>query len=451
MKRVALHTLGCKLNLAESSTIARQFRARGYEVVGIDDPADVCVVNTCSVTERADRECRQIVRRALRHSPDSFVVVTGCYAQLQPHEIAAIDGVDLVLGTQEKFSIFEHAGSLRKNGRAQVVVSRIESVQSFSHASSVGFVDRTRAFLKIQDGCDYTCAFCTIPQARGESRSVPIDRLVAEAESIVAQGYKEIVLTGVNVGDYGRKIGASFVTLLQMLEMVEGLHRIRISSIEPNLLTDELLAHWLDSDKLCRHWHIPLQSGSDNVLRSMRRRYLTKWYANRVQRIKRSCPDAGIGVDVIVGFPGETDELFEETYRFLVELPVSYLHVFTYSERPGTQAASFTSSVDPRIRAERSERLRNLSFRKRQAFYDRFLGETVDVLVESERTRGILTGLTDEYVRVTFPGHPSMINSILPVTVESVEGESCLGSAATSVVVGSENIAFSGISGVVAA
>ncbi|MCX6141746.1 MAG: MiaB/RimO family radical SAM methylthiotransferase, partial [Ignavibacteriales bacterium] len=310
MRRVALHTLGCKLNFAETSTIAGQFRAQGYEVVDIDEKADVCLINTCSVTERADRECRQMVRRALRHSPDAFVIVAGCYAQLRPDEIADIPGVDLVLGTREKFHVFDHSTGFQKSPQARKIVGPIESLESADMASSIGFSDRTRAFLKVQDGCDYSCAFCTIPLARGASRSVVVPDVIQEARRVVDAGYREIVLTGVNVGDYGRRSGTSLVTLLSELVEIDGLDRIRISSIEPNLLTNELLALWSHNSKLCRHFHIPLQGGNDDVLRSMRRRYLTDLYADRISTIRELFPNAGIGADVIVGFPGETDDLF---------------------------------------------------------------------------------------------------------------------------------------------
>ncbi|MGH2568340.1 MAG: tRNA (N(6)-L-threonylcarbamoyladenosine(37)-C(2))-methylthiotransferase MtaB [Bacteroidota bacterium] len=427
MRRVALHTLGCKLNFAETSTIGRQFQDRGYRNVTIDEPADVCVINTCSVTERADRECRQVVRRALRHSPNAYIVVVGCYAQLQPDEIAAIEGVDLVLGAKEKFNLFDHAGKLKKGERAKVVVTPIEEVKTFSVAYSAGLSDRTRAFLKIQDGCDYNCAFCTIPLARGASRSVPVLEIVSQAQDIVRQGFREIVLTGVNVGDYGRKIGTSLVSLLRALTNIEDLTRIRVSSIEPNLLNDELLEFWLESDTLCKHFHIPLQSGTDDMLKQMRRRYLTDWYADRIGKIKAANPAAGIGADVIVGFPGESDELFEKTYRFLNELPVSYLHVFTYSERPNTLAASLANQVEPRVRFKRSEMLRVLSFKKRRAFYQSFVGNTVDVLFESEQQKGFMSGLTGEYARVRVQTDKNIANQILPVTITGADHESCAG------------------------
>lgn len=427
MKKVALHTLGCKLNFAETSTIARQFRAEGYQIVGIDEQADVCLINTCSVTERADRECRQIVRRARRHSPDAYVIVAGCYAQLRPDEIGDIPGVDLVLGTGEKFEVFKHAGGFAKESAPRSIVGRVQDLDTFGPASSIGSSDRARAFLKIQDGCDYTCAFCTIPLARGTSRSIPTGDIVAEAEKIVAGGYKEIVLTGVNVGDYGRKIGTSLPDLLTRLVAIEGLFRIRISSVEPNLLTDQLLAFWGDNPKLCKHFHIPLQGGNDDVLRGMRRRYLTDLYADRVNRIKRLIPTAGIGADVIVGFPGETESLFDSTYRFLVDLPISYLHVFTYSERPSTAALLLPGKVEPRIRSERSEMLRILSTRKRRAFQSAFIADNVEALFEDKTKDGYWTGLTSEYVRVKVRENSELSNSFGKVNITSLEDECCIG------------------------
>ncbi|MBI3586917.1 MAG: tRNA (N(6)-L-threonylcarbamoyladenosine(37)-C(2))-methylthiotransferase MtaB [Ignavibacteriales bacterium] len=427
MKRVALHTLGCKLNFAETSTIGRQFVQRGYQIVDIDAPADVCVINTCSVTERADRECRQIVRRALRHSPNAYVIVTGCYAQLQPEEIASIAGVDLVLGSKEKFDVFGFTNGFNKAHVTRIEVSPIAEVDNFGIASSVGSPDRTRAFLKVQDGCDFSCAFCTIPLARGGSRSLSVENTVSQAMEVIKEGYKEIVLTGVNVGDYGKKIGASLYNLLKELERINGLERIRISSIEPNLLTDELLDFWLGSTMICKHFHIPLQAGTDELLRSMRRRYQTDWYANRVQKIKASCPSAGIGVDVIVGFPGETDDHFKETYKLLVDLPVSYLHVFTYSERPNTPAASFENQVEPRVRFERSEQLRILSAKKRRQFYESAIGSTVNVLFESQVEGGWMTGLSDEYIRVNVPTLRNLTNEIAQVSIIQVDNDGCVG------------------------
>lgn len=427
MPRVALHTLGCKLNFAETATIARQFEEKGYEVVQSDDQADVCVINTCSVTDRADRECRQIVRRALRHSPEAYVIVVGCYAQLQPGEIAGIPGVDLVLGTREKFDIFQHANGFHKLSCAQTFVSPVEEIDTFAGASSAGSLERTRAFIKVQDGCDYSCAFCTIPMARGASRSTSIEAIVTQAVSAVARGYHEIVLTGVNVGDYGRKSGSSLLDLVKELTLVSALKRIRISSIEPNLLTDELLSFWASNAKLCKHFHLPLQAGNDAILQSMRRRYLTGLYAERVESIRRLLPDAGIGADLITGFPGESDKLFEDTYQFLVDLPISYLHVFTYSPRPNTLAVNIPGPIEPRIRFGRSERLRGLSSEKRHAFHHQFLGLRREVLVEDRTADGSWTGLTSEYVRVNFHSDEDLSNRIVTVKISTLEGEHCTG------------------------
>ncbi|GJQ20581.1 MAG: tRNA (N(6)-L-threonylcarbamoyladenosine(37)-C(2))-methylthiotransferase MtaB [Bacteroidia bacterium] len=422
MRHVAFHTLGCKLNFSETAAIARQFTEHGFREVDLDQQADVVVLNTCSVTARADRECRQIIRRARRRSPDAYVIVIGCYAQLQPKDVAAIDGVNLVLGTAEKFRIFEHADWLTTRP-ARVKVSPISSAVDVPHASSVGFSDRTRTFLKIQDGCDYTCSFCTIPLARGTSRSIPVHEIVAEARSAAEQGCKEIVLTGVNVGDYGRKIGTSLLTLLKDLVRVDGIERIRISSIEPNLLSDALIDFWASTDRLCNHFHIPLQSGSDQVLKAMQRRYRRARYADRIEKISALVPGAAIGADVIVGFPGETETDFEETYSLLVDLPVTYLHVFSYSERPNTPAAGFPGSVPPADRAVRSERLRILSARKRRLFHESMVGSVRNVLFEGEGR----SGLTEEYVRVNVKSDHSLEGKILPVAVEDADETGCRG------------------------
>lgn len=419
MKTVALHTLGCKLNFAETSSLAGQFTRNGFSVVEFGGPADVVVLNTCTVTERADRECRQLVRRALRKSPNAYIIVTGCYAQLQPKAISSIRGVDLVLGSQEKFDLFRYA-TLRKDGKAQIAVFPVAQATNALIADSSDEGGRTRAFLKVQDGCDYHCSFCTIPLARGRSRSVPSDEVISRAAEIAAKGFREIVLTGVNVGDYGQQDGQKFTGLLRSLERVPGIERIRISSIEPNLLTDDLLALWTASPKICNHFHIPLQSGCDAVLRRMRRRYNRSWYAGRLSRIQKIAPNAGIGADVIVGFPGETDAEFEETYDFLVNSPLSYLHVFTYSVREHTGAAHLPDQVQPRIRSERSERLRILSEKKRRSFYERFLEKEVEVLFETTEHAGTQTGLTREYVRVEVPGRESFENNILRVHITSV-------------------------------
>ncbi len=427
MPRVALHTLGCKLNFAETSTLGGQFLDRGYEVVPFSEPAEIYLLNTCSVTERADRECRQLVRRALRRSPGALVVVTGCYAQLAPEEIASIEGVDFVLGTKEKSSLFEYLGGLDKQTTPQVCVSDVGDAVSFGPAMSGPATDRTRAFLKIQDGCDYQCTFCTIPLARGVSRSQSVDLCVQQAEGLVSQGYKEVVLTGVNVGDYGRKIDSDLLSLLQKLVVIDGLQRIRISSIEPNLLTGELLAFVAGHETICRHFHIPLQSGSDAVLRRMRRRYTSGMYGDLVRKVRQMFPLAGIGADVITGFPGESESEFEETHRLLADLPVSYLHVFTYSERPNTPAAADGSPVPPGVRARRTEQLRILGQRKRTLFAEQHIGQTVTVLTESTVADGRRFGFTGSFVRVGVPAHAVQENTMVKVTITGVADDYCVG------------------------
>ena len=427
MKRIALHTLGCKLNYAETAAIGKQFTAIGYTVVGIDDGADIVVINSCSVTASADRECRQLVRRSLRHSPNAFVAVVGCYAQLQAEQLAAIPGVDLVLGTQDKFSLLKFINNGKKKTHTEISVSCIGETNGFGLASSAGFEDRTRTFLKVQDGCDYSCTYCTIPLARGKSRSAVLSEIVRQAREAVELGYKEVVLTGVNVGDYGRNDGTNLLALLKQLVTIDGLFRIRISSIEPNLLTDELLDFWFAEEKLCNHWHIPLQSGSDSILRLMQRRYLTKLYTNRVERIKAHVPGAGIGTDIIVGFPGESHELFEETYAYLTNLPVTYFHVFSYSERPNTPASGFIQKIDPSIKAERSKRLHTLGNQKRNNFYHCFIGKTIPVLFESVNLDGLVSGLTEEYIRVDMKSYSNISNTILHVTIQEASAEKCTG------------------------
>ena len=429
MKRIALHTLGCKLNYAETAVIGKQFIAHDYIVVGIDDQADVVVINSCSVTLHADRECRQLVRRAIRHSPDAFVAVVGCYAQLQSDQIAGIFGVDLVIGTQDKASLFDIINMKKKKQPAEIRVSCIDD-NDFRPASSAGFEDRTRAFLKVQDGCDYRCTYCTIPQARGKSRSATIGEILRQARDAVGLGYKELVLTGVNVGDYGKNNGTNLLALLKQLVTVDSLKRIRISSIEPNLLTDELLDFWFAHDILCHHWHIPLQSGSDTILQKMQRRYISRIYAERIERIKSNIPTAGIGSDVIVGFPGESDVLFNETYNFLNDLPISYFHIFNYSERPNTPAASFGKRVNPQIKAERSKILRQLGIQKKHKFYETFLRKTVPVLFESAHPDGTLSGLTEEYVRVDVKSNTNLTNTIVNVTIKEAFSEKCIGTIA---------------------
>ena len=427
MPTISLHTLGCKLNFAETSTIGKQFLDRGFALVDFGKPADVCVINTCSVTERADRECRQVIRRALRTSKDPFVIVTGCYAQLEPEEVASIDGVDLVLGAREKFNCFDYIGTLEKKPSPHVFVSNIESVDNFGHGYSTPAGERTRAYLKVQDGCDFHCSFCTIPLARGASRSQSIEACLAQAHAIILQGYKEVVLTGVNVGDYGRKSGVSLLSLLRELVRVDGLERVRISSIEPNLLTQELIDFVAATDTMCDHFHIPLQSGSDEILRGMRRRYTTAKYKDLIHRVKERIPDCGIGVDVIVGFPGETDAHFDKTYLFLNELPVSYLHVFTYSERPNTPAIGFGNAVEPKKRFERNEMLRILSQKKKRAFYESLVGRTVPLLTERDVEGSLRFGFTGNYARVGVPAEHTSANTIVHVKIVGVDTDRCVG------------------------
>jgi threonylcarbamoyladenosine tRNA methylthiotransferase MtaB len=428
MKRVSLHTLGCKLNYAETSALGKQFADRGFRIVEFGEEADVCLINTCSVTERADRECRQIIRRVRRSSPHSLVIVTGCYAQLEPEEVASIEGVDVVLGAKEKFNLFDHVGSLEKKPYPHIVVSNIDSIDNFGIGYSSNVFDRTRAFLKVQDGCDYNCSFCTIPLARGASRSQSIETCVKQASLLISQGYKEIVITGVNVGDYGKKNNAELLGLLRELVVLDGLERIRISSIEPNLLTDEILHFTASEKKMANHFHIPLQSGSEDILRGMRRRYNAGYYHALVHRIRRQIPECGIGVDVIVGFPGETDGHFDETHLFLAELPISYLHVFTYSERPNTPAAVLDKPVEPRVRFKRSKMLRILGQKKKQAFYEKMIGQRVEVLMEGNVGDGLRFGFTDNYVRVGLPESETEENTFVRAKILSVNDDCCTGS-----------------------
>lgn len=427
MKKVSFHTLGCKLNYAETASIERQFVDRGFTIVQFNEHSDVCVVNTCSVTGRADRECRQLIRRALRTSPDAFVAVIGCYAQLQPEEIASIDGVDVVLGASEKFDLFTYAESFQKFDAPKIFVSPIGNAADFGPAYSGGVDDRTRAFLKVQDGCDFNCSFCTIPLARGKSRSQSLDDCLLQAKHLIDSGYKEIVLTGVNVGDYGEHDDESLISLLRRLEAIEGLERIRVSSIEPNLLSRELLDFWIESKKVCNHFHLPLQSGSDGILRRMRRRYSTSEYRDLVYSIRERCPEAGIGVDIIVGFPGETEAQFKKTYDFLHELPASYLHVFTYSERPNTPSLELSGRIEPRIRHRHSNMLRILGQQKKQSFYRSQIGTSHSVLIESSIEDNMLSGYTENYVRAFVPYNPSLENAIVRVRLTERSDEGCLG------------------------
>lgn len=427
-KTVAFHTLGCKLNFAETSTIARQLIGAGYEKVEFDDPAQVYVINTCSVTDNADKECKFHVKRAVKANPDGLVVVLGCYAQLKPEEISAIEGVDLVLGAKEKFNLLNFLDDLRKSeSSAQVHSCEIEDADFFIGSYSIG--DRTRAFLKVQDGCDYKCTYCTIPMARGISRSDTIENIVKNAQQIAQQDIKEIVLTGVNIGDYGKgefgnkKHEHTFLDLVMALNEVDGIERIRISSIEPNLLKDETIELVAKSKSFVPHFHIPLQSGSDEILKKMKRRYLTALYTSRVNKIREILPDAAIGVDVIVGFPGETEEKFLETYNFLAELPISYLHVFTYSERDNTEAVSMEGVVPISERKRRNKMLRILSEKKKMAFYQTQLGKVLPVLWEHEEKNGMMFGFTDNYVRVQKPYDEKSVNKVERVKLEKISKE----------------------------
>lgn len=426
-KTVAFHTLGCKLNFAETSTIARDFVDKGFAKVEFEQAADVYVINTCSVTQNADKECKSIVNRAMRQNPDAFVVIVGCYAQLQPDEIAAIDGVDLVLGATEKFKVTDYLNDLTKSDHGEVHSCEIDEANSFIGSYSIG--ERTRAFLKVQDGCDYKCTYCTIPRARGISRSDTLENVVSNAAEIAAQDIKEIVLTGVNIGDYGKgefgnkRHEHTFLELVKELDKVEGIDRLRISSIEPNLLKDETIDFVSKSSRFVPHFHIPLQSGSDDMLKRMKRRYLSNLYVDRVTKIKEVMPHACIGVDVIVGFPGETDEHFMETYRFLQELPISYLHVFTYSERPNTEAWDMDGVVPKDVRKKRNKMLRVLSAKKRRAFYEEQVNTVRRVLFEGENKEGWIHGFTENYVKVKTHWDPALVNSVAEVKLTSIDDD----------------------------
>lgn len=414
MKKVAFYTLGCKLNFSETSTIGRLFTDAGYTVVEFTDGADIYVINTCSVTEHADKKCRKVVKEALKYAPHAYITIVGCYAQLKPAEIAEIEGVDMVLGAAEKFRIVEYISDLTKNPKAVIHQQDIEKVNhNFIAAYSIG--DRTRTFLKVQDGCDYPCTYCTIPLARGGSRSDTIENVVNRTRQIAESGVKEIVLTGVNLGDFGIREGKrenKFFDLVQALDQVEGIERFRISSIEPNLLSNEIISFVAGSDKFVPHFHIPLQSGSDKILGLMKRRYRRELYTERVAAIKAQMPDCCIGVDVIVGFPGETHEDFLETYEFLKGLNVSYLHVFTYSEREQTEAAVMTGSVAGSTRADRNKMLHILSEKKRRAFYEEQVGKVGEVLFEDDQKNGYMHGFTRNYVKVKAKYDPVMVNEV---------------------------------------
>ncbi|CAL2091877.1 tRNA (N(6)-L-threonylcarbamoyladenosine(37)-C(2))-methylthiotransferase MtaB [Tenacibaculum sp. 190524A02b] len=424
-KKVAFYTLGCKLNFSETSTIARNFVNEGFERVEFEEKADVYVINTCSVTENADKRFKTIVKSALKQNEEAFVIGVGCYAQLKPEELANVDGVDLVLGATEKFNVTSYINDLTKNEIGEVHSCEIEEADFYVGSYSIG--DRTRAFLKVQDGCDYKCTYCTIPLARGISRSDTLENVLKNAKEIAEKGIKEIVLTGVNIGDYGKgefgnkKHEHTFLELVQALDKVEGIHRLRISSIEPNLLKNETIDFVSKSNTFVPHFHIPLQSGSDTLLKRMKRRYLRRVYTDRVTKIKQVMPNACIGVDVIVGFPGETDELFLETYNYLSELNISYLHVFTYSERANTEAVEMDGVVPKNVRAKRSKMLRGLSVKKRRAFYESQLGNTVTVLFEGENKEGYIHGFTENYVKVKTPWNPELVNTLHQVTLTTID------------------------------
>lgn len=422
-RTVAFYTLGCKLNFAETSTIARTFEAAGYRRIQWEEKADIYVINTCTVTDNADKRFRYLVHGILKRNPEAYIIAVGCYAQTNPDEISRTGGVDLVLGAKDKFKITEYLSSLEKVPATQVHSCDISEVDTYDGSYSLS--ERTRAFLKIQDGCDYRCTYCTIPLARGKSRSQPLESVIANAEKIVAAGTYEIVLTGVNTGDWGRGLdtGQKFFDLVKALDNVEGLRRVRISSIEPNLITDEILEYIASGDKFMPHFHIPLQSGCDDILRAMKRRYLTPLYRSRIEKIKELMPHACIGADVIVGFPGETEANFEETYRFISSLEVSYLHVFTYSERENTPAWSMAGSVPGKVRAKRSKVLHLLGGRKKAAFYRSQLGSVRPVLFESENKDGMISGFTDNYVKVRLPWEDGLANTIRNVRLDSADAE----------------------------
>lgn len=420
-KKVAFHTFGCKLNFSETSTISRLFENAGIAKVTLDDFPDIFVINTCSVTENADKRCKQLVRKVKRLNPDCHVIIVGCFAQLKPNEIAEIDGVDMVLGANEKFNILEHLDNLNKDSdKAHVSFDHIKKTKEFIPSFSIG--DRTRSFLKIQDGCDYFCTFCTIPLARGKSRNASIDETVQETLKIAKTSVKEVVLTGVNIGDFGQGNEENFFQLIQELDKISGIERFRISSIEPNLLSDEIIEFCLNKAKrFAPHFHIPLQSGNDEMLKAMRRKYDTKLYKNRIELIKKLRPDACIGVDVIVGFPGETDEHFNDTLQFLKDLDVSYLHVFTYSERANTTANKMKESVPMSKRKERSQILHMLSERKKRAFYELNKNSERPVLIENEDNNGMMFGFTDNYVKIKVPYDSSYKNTIQTVSLKELD------------------------------
>jgi threonylcarbamoyladenosine tRNA methylthiotransferase MtaB len=417
-RKVAFYTLGCKLNFSETSTIAGVFVDNGFEKVNHSQLADIYVINTCSVTEQADRKCRQVIRKFIRQSPNAIIAVTGCYAQLKPEEIASINGVDLVLGADVKGRLFEYVNSLRNKGESRIFSCEINNVDSFFQAFSSG--DRTRSFLKVQDGCDYKCAYCTIPKARGKSRNPSVDSIVDEAIKISESGTKEIILTGVNIGDFGRSGNEKFIDLLKALNNVDGIERFRISSIEPNLLTDEIIDFLSISEKFLPHYHIPLQSGSDKILRLMRRRYLTKLFREKINVLRSKDPYTFFGIDVIVGFPGETDKDFEDTYRFLEDLKPAYLHIFPYSERSGTDSEKMDGKVNSTIINARVKRLNELCHNLHRNFYNENIGREEKVLFESAMKKGIMYGFTRNYIKTEIPFRKELAGKIIPVKLLNI-------------------------------
>lgn len=420
-KRVSFHTLGCKLNFSESSTLAREFERGGYVRVESHEPTDVAVINSCSVTEHADKKCRNIIRKIHRRNPNAIIAVTGCYAQLKPNDIAAIDGVDIVLSNNDKGDLYKRVIELERKGKAEVYSCSTESLTRFFAAYSSG--ERTRSFLKVQDGCDYKCAYCTIHYARGSSRNIAITEIVKEAEEIAAAGQREIVITGINTGDFGRTTGEKFIDLLRALDKVEGIDRYRISSIEPNLITDEIIEFCAASPKFMPHFHIPLQSGSTHILALMRRRYTAERYRERIAKIRSLMPDTFLGVDVIVGFPGEGEEEFMQTYNLLKEVGASFLHIFPFSERPGTPAVAMPNKVQSRISTERVSRLEELSAELHREFCQRYIGTERKVLFESTDKNGMMYGYTDNYIRVSAPYDTAKINTIVTVKLNSFDEE----------------------------
>ena len=438
-KKVAFYTLGCKLNFSETSTIARNFQDEGFERVDFEEVADIYVINTCSVTDNADKQFKQVVRKAMKLNDKAFVAAVGCYAQLKPEELAAVDGVDLVLGATEKFKITDYINDLSKNDFGEVHSCEIAEADFYVGSYSIG--DRTRAILKVQDGCDYKCTYCTIPLARGISRSDALENVLKNAYEISQQNIKEIVLTGVNIGDYGKgefgnkKHEHTFLELVQALDKVEGIERLRISSIEPNLLKNETIEFVSKSRTFVPHFHIPLQSGSNDILKLMKRRYMREVYTERVAKIREVMPNACIGVDVIVGFPGETDEHFLETYHFLNDLNISYLHVFTYSERDNTEAALMIDVIPANVRAKRSKMLRGLSVKKRRAFYESQLGTSRTVLFESENKEGYIHGFTENYVKVKTPWNPELVNTLQEIQLTHIDDDGSVRMAFSKVVV----------------